>query len=69
MSTVSWDEVRRRARERRRAAGLPVRSDAEKSAAMERLAMEIRHEQELTRRDMDTTVEVSGSGASTIECK
>ncbi|WP_436758516.1 hypothetical protein [Streptosporangium sp. V21-05] len=68
MNAVNWDKVRQRAREQRRAAGLPVQSDVEKSAAMERLVAEIRHEQEPARRDMDTTVEVSDSGASVIEC-
>ncbi|MEU3167759.1 hypothetical protein [Streptosporangium sp. NPDC006930] len=42
MSTVNWDEVKQRARERHQAAGLPVQSDGEKSAAMERLAAEVR---------------------------
>ncbi|MEU1787762.1 hypothetical protein ABZ553_18130 [Streptomyces sparsogenes] len=37
MSTVSWEETKRKARERREAAGLPVRSAKEKQAAMDRL--------------------------------
>jgi hypothetical protein len=35
MSTVGWEETKRRAHERRVAAGLPVRSAVEKQAAME----------------------------------
>ncbi|WP_449066687.1 XRE family transcriptional regulator [Planomonospora algeriensis] len=75
MSTVGWDEVKRQAHERRRAAGLPVRSEAEKSAMMERLAAEvrahkladIRREQELTQRDVAAAMGVSGPRVSAIE--
>ncbi|MFF0307884.1 XRE family transcriptional regulator [Streptosporangium sp. NPDC004379] len=75
MSTVDWDEVKRRARERRQAAGLPVQSEAEKSAAMERLTAEvrayrlaeIRREQDLTQRDVADTMGVSGPRVSAIE--
>ncbi|MGW1033828.1 hypothetical protein ACWD4Z_16725 [Streptomyces antibioticus] len=42
MSTVSWEEAKRKARERRAAAGLPVRSAQEKEAAMDRLTAEVR---------------------------
>ncbi|MER7212285.1 XRE family transcriptional regulator [Streptosporangium sp. NPDC000239] len=75
MSAVSWNEVRRRAREQRQAAGLTVRSDAEKSAAMDRLAaeirayrlMEIRHEPDLTQRDVAAVMGVSSPRVSAIE--
>ncbi|MEU6227295.1 hypothetical protein [Streptomyces sp. NPDC047042] len=42
MSTVTWEETKRKARERREAAGLPVRSAQEKQAAMNRLTAEAR---------------------------
>ncbi|MFD6969128.1 hypothetical protein [Streptomyces sp. NPDC059949] len=37
MSRVAWEEIKDRVRRRRDAAGLPVRSSAEKQAAMDRL--------------------------------
>ncbi|GAA3115734.1 XRE family transcriptional regulator [Streptosporangium carneum] len=75
MSGVDWREAKRRARERRQAAGLPVRSEVERSAAMERLSaevrayrlMEIRHEQALTQRDVAATMGVSSPRVSAIE--
>ncbi|MFG2298934.1 hypothetical protein [Streptomyces sp. NPDC048603] len=42
MSGIGWEEVKRRARERRTAAGLPVRTEAAKRAAMARLTAEVR---------------------------
>ncbi|MFQ3562350.1 hypothetical protein QZN11_36880 [Streptomyces gramineus] len=42
MSAVSWEETKRKAHERRAAAGLPVRSAQEKQAAMDRLTAEVR---------------------------
>ncbi|WP_158239598.1 hypothetical protein [Streptomyces carminius] len=42
MSTVSWEDARRKARERCEAAGLPTRSAAEKQAATERLVAQVR---------------------------
>ncbi|MFF4486871.1 hypothetical protein ACFY0F_10300 [Streptomyces sp. NPDC001544] len=42
MSTVSWEETKRKARERRAVAGLPVRSALEKQAVMDRLTAEVR---------------------------
>ncbi|MEU7915954.1 hypothetical protein [Microbispora bryophytorum] len=42
MTSVSWEETKRRVRERREAAGMPVRSKEQKRADMERLAAEIR---------------------------
>lgn len=75
MNTVSWDEAKRRARERREAAGLPVRSAQEKQAAMDRLIAEvrahrlaeIRQEQALTQRQVATTMGVSAPRVSAIE--
>lgn len=75
MSAANWDEVKQRARERRRASGLPLRSDSEKEAAMEKLAAEvrahklaeIRREQDLTQRDVAATMGVSGPRVSAIE--
>lgn len=75
MSGVNWDEIKQRARRQRQAAGLPVRSEAEKTAAMGRLAAEIRahklaeirREQELTQRDVAATMGVSGPRVSAIE--
>ncbi|MEU7890199.1 hypothetical protein AB0B54_32260 [Microbispora bryophytorum] len=42
MIAVGWEETKRRVRERREAAGLPVRSEEQKRADMERSAAEIR---------------------------
>ncbi|MET8383759.1 XRE family transcriptional regulator [Streptosporangium canum] len=75
MSAANWDEVKQRARTRRQASGLPVRSETEKSTAMERLAAEvrahklaeIRREQGLTQRDIASTMGVSGPRVSAIE--
>ncbi|MEO3860372.1 XRE family transcriptional regulator [Acrocarpospora sp. B8E8] len=75
MSAVGWDEVKRKAHERRKAAGLPVRSQAEKDAAMGRMAAEIRayrlaeirREQDLTQRDVAAAMGVSGPRVSAIE--
>ncbi|WP_405713192.1 hypothetical protein OG264_29490 [Streptomyces xanthophaeus] len=41
MSGVGWEEAKRQVRERRAAAGLPVRCPAEKRAAMDRLVAEV----------------------------
>jgi DNA-binding XRE family transcriptional regulator len=75
MSTVSWEETRRRARERREAAGLPVRSPAEKQESMDRLVAEvrahrlaeIRREQALTQRAVADAMGVSAPRVSAIE--
>ncbi|MQY14341.1 hypothetical protein SRB5_45050 [Streptomyces sp. RB5] len=40
--SVGWEEMKRQVRERREAAGLPVRSATEKQAAMDRLMAEVR---------------------------
>ncbi|GAB2583810.1 helix-turn-helix domain-containing protein [Streptomyces capparidis] len=75
MSTVSWSETKRKARERREVAGLPVRSEQEKRAAMERLVAElrahklaeIRQDQPLTQRQVAASMGVSPPRVSAIE--
>ncbi|WP_063735473.1 XRE family transcriptional regulator [Streptomyces sp. RTd22] len=75
MSAVSWEEAKRKARERREAAGLPVRSAPEKQAAMERLTAEVRayrladvrREQALTQRQIALSMGVSTPRVSAIE--
>ncbi|AZM91820.1 MULTISPECIES: XRE family transcriptional regulator [Streptomyces] len=75
MSGVGWEEAKRQVRERRAAAGLPVRSPAEKQAAMDRLMAEvrayrlaeIRQEQALTQKDVAETMGVSAPRVSAIE--
>ncbi|GAB3163439.1 hypothetical protein [Microbispora hainanensis] len=42
MTPVGWEDTKRRVRERREAAGLPVRSEEQKKADMDRLAAEVR---------------------------
>ncbi|MDH6608508.1 putative XRE-type DNA-binding protein [Streptomyces sp. SAI-208] len=75
MSTVSWEETKRKARERRAASGLPVRSPQEKQAAMDRLTAEVRahklaevrREQALTQRQVAASMGVSAPRVSAIE--
>lgn len=75
MSAVGWDEVKRQVYERRLAAGVPVRSPAEKQGAMDRLMAEvrayrlaeIRQEQALTQKDVAETMGVSAPRVSAIE--
>lgn len=75
MNAVSWEESKRRARERREAAGLPVRSPKEKQLAMDRLVAEvrayklaeIRREQALTQREVAASMGVSPPRVSAIE--
>ncbi|MEU6409803.1 XRE family transcriptional regulator [Microbispora sp. NPDC046933] len=75
MSSVGWEETKRRVRERREAAGLPVRSEEQKRADMDRLAAEvrahrlaeIRQEQDLTQRDVAALMGVSAPRVSAIE--
>ncbi|GGO47329.1 XRE family transcriptional regulator [Streptomyces lasiicapitis] len=75
MSSVSWEEVKRRADLKRREAGLPVRSPEEKRAAMDQLLAEvrahrlaeIRGEQDLTQRDVAASMGVSAPRVSAIE--
>ncbi|MEU8566751.1 XRE family transcriptional regulator [Streptomyces pathocidini] len=75
MSAVSWEETKRKTRARREAAGLPVRSEEEKHASMDRLMAEvrayrlaeIRREQALSQRDVATSMGVSAPRVSAIE--
>ncbi|MFD7259222.1 XRE family transcriptional regulator [Streptomyces sp. NPDC059874] len=75
MGAVGWEEAKPQVRERRVAAGLPVRSPAEKQAAMDRLMAEvrayrlaeIRQEQALTQKDVAETMGVSAPRVSAIE--
>ncbi|MBX6384183.1 MAG: XRE family transcriptional regulator [Microbispora sp.] len=75
MTSVGWEETKRRVRERREAAGLPVRSEEQKKADMDRLAAEvrahrlaeIRQEQDLTQRDVAALMGVSAPRVSAIE--
>ncbi|NBM15125.1 XRE family transcriptional regulator [Streptomyces sp. GC420] len=75
MTAVSWEETKRKARERREAAGLPVRSAQEKRAAMDRLTAEVRahklaevrREQALTQRQVAASMGVSAPRVSAIE--
>ncbi|MEU3408219.1 helix-turn-helix protein [Streptomyces sp. 3211.6] len=75
MNGIGWEEAKRQVRERRAAEGLPVRSAAEKRAAMDRLLAEvrayrlaeIRQEQALTQRDVAETMGVSAPRVSAIE--
>ncbi|MFF8317541.1 XRE family transcriptional regulator [Streptomyces bobili] len=75
MSSVSWEETKRKARERRIAAGLSVRTAEEKQAAMDRLAAEVRayqlaevrRDQALTQRDVALVMGVSAPRVSAIE--
>lgn len=75
MSTVGWEEAKRKARERREAAGLSVRSADEKQAAMDRLTAEVRafklaevrRDQALTQRQIAASMGVSAPRVSAIE--
>lgn len=75
MSTVRWEETKRGARERREAAGLPMRSSGEKRESMDRLVAEvrahrlaeIRREQSLTQRAVADAMGVSAPRVSAIE--
>ncbi|MEV1204723.1 XRE family transcriptional regulator [Microbispora rosea] len=75
MTSVGWEETKRRVRERREASGLPVRSEEQKRTDMDRLAAEarahrlaeIRQEQDLTQRDVAALMGVSAPRVSAIE--
>ncbi|MFC7866411.1 hypothetical protein ACFU5B_21620 [Streptomyces murinus] len=66
MSTVRWEDVKRRVHEQRRAAGIPVLTPEEKEEAKERLLAEvrayrlaeIRREQELTQREIADSMDM-----------
>ncbi len=75
MKTVSWDEAKRRAKETRRAAGHPIRSDAERAAGQRRLddeirawrLAEVRRSRSLTQREIAEVMGVSGPRVSDVE--
>lgn len=75
MSTVSWEETKRRADEVRRAAGLPVRTPEEKQADLDRLRselrarrlVEMRKEQALTQQQIAEALGVTQPRVSAIE--
>ncbi|WP_326551535.1 XRE family transcriptional regulator [Micromonospora sp. NBC_01813] len=75
MSTVSWEEAKRRAAEVRRAAGHPVRTDAERAAGQRRLddeihayrLAEVRRNRALTQREVAEAMGVTGPRVSDVE--
>lgn len=75
MSAVSWDEARRRAEAARRAAGHPVRTDADRAAGQRRLddeirvfrLAEVRRSRSLTQREVAAAIGVSGPRVSDVE--
>lgn len=75
MSTVSWDQAKRRAEETRRAAGHPVRTDADRAAGQRRLddgirawhLAEVRRNRSLTQREVAAAMGVSGPRVSDVE--
>lgn len=75
MSTVSWDEAKRRAEQTRRAAGHHVRTDAERAAGQRRLddeirahrLAEVRRNRSLTQREVADAMGVSGPRVSDVE--
>ncbi|MEV4627804.1 XRE family transcriptional regulator [Micromonospora sp. NPDC049523] len=75
MSAVSWDEAKRRAEDIRRAAGHPIRTDAERAAGQQRLddeihayrLAEVRRNRALTQREVAEVMGVSGPRVSDVE--
>ncbi|WP_326562273.1 XRE family transcriptional regulator [Micromonospora sp. NBC_01796] len=75
MSAISWDEAKRRAEEIRRAAGHPIRTDAERAAGQQRLddeihayrLAEVRRNRALTQREVAEVMGVSGPRVSDVE--
>jgi len=75
MSTVPWEDAKRQAEEIRRAAGHPVRTDAERAAGQQRLddevhayrLAEVRRNRSLTQREVADTMGVSGPRVSDVE--
>ncbi|BCB78686.1 XRE family transcriptional regulator [Phytohabitans flavus] len=73
--TVNWDDAKRRAEQTRRAAGHPVRSDAERAAGQRRIddeihawrLAEVRRNRSLTQREVAETMGVSGPRVSDVE--
>lgn len=75
MNTVSWDEAKRQADEIRKAAGHPLRTDADRAAGQRRIddeirawqLAEIRRNRSLTQRDVASSMGVSGPRVSDVE--
>jgi predicted XRE-type DNA-binding protein len=75
MSTVSWDEAKRRAEETRQAAGHRVRCVGDRAAAQRRLddevrawrLAEVRRNRSLTQREVADAMGVSGPRVSDVE--
>jgi predicted XRE-type DNA-binding protein len=75
MTTVSWDEVKRRAEQARTAAGHPARTDADRAAGQRRLddeihayrLAEVRRTRALTQREVAEAMGVSGPRVSDVE--
>jgi len=73
--TISWDEAKRRAEDTRRAAGHPVRIDADRAAGQRRLddeihawrLAEVRRNRSLTQREVADAMGVSGPRVSDVE--
>jgi predicted XRE-type DNA-binding protein len=73
--TISWDEAKRRAEDTRRAAGHPVRTDADRAAGQRRLddeihawrLAEVRRNRSLTQREVADAMGVSGPRVSDVE--
>jgi len=75
MTTVSWDEAKRRADQARVAAGYPVRTEADRAAGQRRLddeihayrLAEVRRTRALTQREVAESMGVSGPRVSDVE--
>ncbi|MFI6760547.1 XRE family transcriptional regulator [Micromonospora sp. NPDC050417] len=75
MSAIPWEEAKRRAEETRRAAGHPIRTDAERAAGQQRLddeihafrLAEVRRNRSLTQREVAEVMGVSGPRVSDVE--
>ena len=71
MTTVSWDEAKRRADQARVAAGYPVRTEADRAAGQRRLDDEIHAyrlaDRALTQREVAESMGVSGPRVSDVE--
>jgi predicted XRE-type DNA-binding protein len=75
MSTLSWEETKRRAEEARLAAGYAVRTDADRAAGQRRLddeirawrLAEVRRNRSLTQREVAAAMGVSGPRVSDVE--
>lgn len=73
--TISWNEAKRRAEDTRRAAGHPMRTDADRVAGQRRLddeihawrLAELRRNRSLTQREVADAMGVSGPRVSDVE--